>query len=133
MQEMIIVKTDGIQKGRLDAPPMPFSFEREVLSGGPLNQALFGFMLNLSFKDMFPDNQGDSLFKWNALMPHEAITFVSIYHTMNEAVNQNAVKEKRPILPISDRQIKERKEKIGVLSPKEIETRYPQGVFKPIF
>jgi hypothetical protein len=133
MQDMIIVKTDGIQKGKLNAPPLPFSFENEVLSGGGLNQDLFNFLLNLSFRDMFPDDVSAALFKWNDLMPHEAITYVSIYHTMNEAINKSAIKEGRPILPITDRQISERRAKVGVLTPREIETRYAPGITRPIF
>ena len=131
MDDLLVVKTSGVQRTRVNAPPLPFNFERHVLAGGGVEPSIMRAMIHLSFAEMFPDQQGGALFQWSTLRPHEVISYVSMYHSLNESMNDKSISQGRPFLPIEDDKIKERILMVGMMSPNEIEARYSPEAMRP--
>ena len=124
---MIVVKPDGTQVGSNTAPPLYFDFEREVLSNPSMNNKLAQFFITMGLKQAFPNKQGKNLFTWEDIMPNQMVTYVSSYHLINDKLNKGAISNGRSVMPILDSQIKDRQERLGFFSPREIETRYFGG------
>ena len=133
MEKAFVVKGSGIQKSMLTVPPTPFDFEKNILAGGPLEPSVLNALARLYLVDMFPEKPQNNLFSWSNVRPHELITFVSVYHSLNQTMNAGAIKKNQPILPITDQKVKERVQRIGMMSPLEIETRYNKEALKPTF
>jgi hypothetical protein len=131
MSDLMIVKLDGVQRGKTEAPPTPFDFKRSILNGGAFDANIARAVIDLSMKDAFPLPSGDSIFDWDALMPHEAISFVAIYDSLNKTMNKNAIKEGKGFLPVTDAQVKERVDRQGLMSPKEIEKKFAKNAMRP--
>jgi hypothetical protein len=129
-KEKLIVRLDGIQHGRLSAPPIPFSFERNVLSGGAYELISSRALHALFIKDMFPEPKGKSLFSWEDLTPHLAITIAATYHNLNVNLNSNAIKKGVPFKPINDEEISNKLSKTGVMTPNEVAVKYSPGRIK---
>lgn len=124
MENMIVIKTSGMQRTKLEVAPTPFDFERSVLAGGGMDHRLMRTLVNLCFSEMFPPPKGNALFDWKSIMPHHLITYVSMFNILNKTMNSGAVAEGRPILPIQDSKLIERVNITGMLSPKEIESKF---------
>jgi hypothetical protein len=132
MKVSLLAKLDGVQRGRMDAPPMPFDLKQQVLDGGALDQKILRAFINLSLKDVFPDvGKGSKpLFAWESVYPHEIFTYISMYNTLNSAMNKKAISNGQPLLPVLDEQIIDRVDRVGIMTPREIESKYPGGAPK---
>jgi hypothetical protein len=124
MNVSILVRPDGVQSTKMDAAPLPFDFERSVLLGGAYLPHGARALCQLFMLDMFPNNKGKNLFKWESLTPHVAITIAATYHTLNSAVNSGAIRDGVSFLPVNDTDITQKLERTGIMTPKQVETRY---------
>ncbi len=129
-EEMIVVHMDGVQRAKVAQKPMPFSFEGSVLNGGALDIGLVNALISLSLNEMFPEKQG-SPFNWSLLKPNEAITYVATHDMINQIMNAGALKKGMPILPVLDNKVLERVKRTGMMTPKDIETKYAPSSSKP--
>lgn len=127
MKGLFVVNGDGTQVSPKEAAPLYFDFEKEVLSNATMNNKLSLFFIRMALKQTFPNKQGKGLFTWEDLMPNQMVTYVSSYHLLNDKLNRSAISDGRSIMPVLDSQIKDRQERLGFMSPKEIETRYFGG------
>jgi len=124
MENMLIIKPSGVQDTKLEVAPVPFNFERSVLSGGAMEPSVMKALVNLCFSEMFPPPKSNALFDWKDIMPHHLITYVSMYNTLNQSMNTSATSKGRPILPVQDSRLVERVSVSGMLSPKDIERNF---------
>lgn len=124
MENMIVIKTSGIQSSKLKVAPTPFDFERSVLSGGAIEPRIMRALVDLCFSEMFPTPNSNALFDWKEIMPNHLITYVSMFNILNKSMNDNAISKGRPILPVQDSKLVERVRITGMLSPKEIESKF---------
>ena len=127
----IVVMPNGVQKGKLNVLPLPFDLGRDVLSGYEPNPKLTSLLVNLCLKDMFPETSSRGLFNWDTIKPHEAVSYVVAYHTINDAMNKKAIREGRTILPVTGEQFSNRIQTRGFMTPKAIQSSYIPGMEKP--
>lgn len=119
----VIVKGTGLQYDLKEVAPESFDFERDVLHGGVWEPAAARLLLDLSFREMFPINEGRNLFLWDDLRPHVAFSIAKSFLQVNRALNKDAV-DTGNHRPVTDDMILEKIKKNGVMSPKEVETDY---------
>jgi hypothetical protein len=126
----IITRGDGVQRQISEVTPVPFNFAREVLHQGGFDTKSVRLLVDLSLRDMFPDENG-TLYKWNELTPHEAVSILAAYHGIDESMNGSAVHDRRRIKPVKDADIGKRLQRPGgVLSPREVEMRFSPGAYR---
>ena len=130
IKNQIVVSPDGIQSGKLSAQPIPFDFEREVLSGGGFDLNVARILNKMFMQDLFPVPKGKSLFSWEDLTPHLAVTIAATYHGINQSQNRSAISSGRNFTPVNDADIDKRIARTGVMSPHEVQTRFSLGRIK---
>jgi hypothetical protein len=119
----VVVKGTGIQYDLKAVVPESFDFERDVLRGGVWDPQAARLLLDLSFRDMFPINEGRNLFLWDSLRPHVAFSIARAALQINRVLNKDAISNGQ-YRPVTDEMVLEKIRKTGVMSPKEVAADY---------
>lgn len=128
---LLLTKPTGVQKTPVDVVPLPFCFNRGVLMGGGISPAILRAVVDLTISDIFPSKKGD-LLDWDDLMPHLLFTYASAYYYINKSMNDCAISKGKPVLPVSDDDIINRVNRLGVMTPKDIECGFTdRQIMKP--
>jgi hypothetical protein len=124
MEVLIVIGLDGVQRAKTDCIPTSFDFAAKIISGGKINTRVSGLIAQLSLMSIFPDDKG-TLFKWDSLRSNDAINYVVAHHAINSSLNANAIMMNKGFSHITDSEIVERTVRYGMLSPNEVESRFP--------
>lgn len=119
----VIVKGTGIQYDLKEVVPESFDFERDVLRGGVWDPQSARLLLDLSFREMFPSQEGRNLFLWDSLRPHVAFSIARSFLQVNRVLNKDAMSNGQH-RPVTDEMVLDKIKKTGVMSPKEVAADY---------
>ncbi|MEG3765130.1 hypothetical protein [Alteromonas sp. 14N.309.X.WAT.G.H12] len=116
----------GVQKNKTDIAVMPFNYKERMLSQWDVEGSTSEYLVKAFMLEMFPDKKGrNALFSWETLTRNHALTYLTAFHTINTRVNGDAVAMGKPFKDVSDNDIKDRVKRSGMMTPKEIQRRYP--------
>jgi hypothetical protein len=120
------IKPMGVQRKKVEVDIYPFDYKERILSQDLVEGAATSYLVNVFLRDMFPEPKGkNALFSWNDLTRNHAITFLSAFHTLNSLSNKDTVVTNQPYVNIGDMDIAKRVERSGIMTPKDIQKRYP--------